>query len=239
MSTPTTPSSSSGSPASVVSEDVELSGHIIDSLLLPKVLDEITNLGGEFEILEIRVGQHRQDPSHARLRVSGPDAGLLEEILTSINQHGAVPLHQTDVQLVPADLDGAFPEGFTCTTNQETEVRLHGNWVPVADQEMDCGIVVDPGAHTARCVPMTDVRRGEQVVIGRLGTRVRPAERSTSERDAFRFMNSTVSSEKPKGVTVREIAHALRRPGRLGTHPARGRTSRCAYRQSRSPFLAD
>ena len=30
-------------------EDVELTGHIIDSLILPKVLDEITALSGRFE----------------------------------------------------------------------------------------------------------------------------------------------------------------------------------------------
>src|SRR5438105_4067549 len=33
------------------SEEVEIAGHIIDSLLLPKVLDEIMSLGGTFEIL--------------------------------------------------------------------------------------------------------------------------------------------------------------------------------------------
>ena len=40
-------------------------------------------------------------------------------------------------------MDGAFPEGFYSTTNQRTEVRLGGEWVEVADQEMDCGVVVD------------------------------------------------------------------------------------------------
>ncbi len=44
-------------------EEVELAGHIIDSLLLPKVLDEIMSQGGRFEILEISVGQRRQDPT--------------------------------------------------------------------------------------------------------------------------------------------------------------------------------
>ena len=48
------------------SEEVELAGHIIDSLLLPKVLDEIMSQGGRFEILSISVGQRRQDPSAAR-----------------------------------------------------------------------------------------------------------------------------------------------------------------------------
>ena len=39
---------------------VQISGHIIDSLILPKVLDLIVNLGAEFEILEIQVGQRRR-----------------------------------------------------------------------------------------------------------------------------------------------------------------------------------
>ena len=34
-------------------ERVELSGHIIDSLLLPKVLDHITAAGGRFQIEQI------------------------------------------------------------------------------------------------------------------------------------------------------------------------------------------
>ena len=44
-------------------EEVELAGHIIDSLILPKVLDEISALGGRFEILDISIGHLRHDPS--------------------------------------------------------------------------------------------------------------------------------------------------------------------------------
>src|SRR5690606_18748685 len=144
--------------------------------------------------------------SYARLQVRADTREHLEEILVAIGQHGAVPRHQEDVRLEPADMDGAFPEGFYCTTNQTTEIRLDGEWITVQDQEMDCGIIVDLEARTARCVPMFDVRRGDQVVIGRLGTRVHPQERDRGSMDAFSFMNSTVSSEKPKGVTVRDIA---------------------------------
>ena len=39
-----------------------------------------------------------------------------------------------------------FPKDFYSTTNQRTEIRLGGHWLPVADQEMDCGIAVDPAA---------------------------------------------------------------------------------------------
>ena len=43
-------------------EDIELDGHIIDSLLLPKVLDEILKRGGTFTIKEITLGQRQVDP---------------------------------------------------------------------------------------------------------------------------------------------------------------------------------
>src|SRR5947209_6842331 len=105
-------------------EEVEIAGHIIDSLILPKVLDEIAALGGQHDIIEIKVGQNRKDPSFARLRVEAASAEVLERILKSITRHGAVPVHVRDCELVTADMDGAFPEGFYCTTNEDTEIRL-------------------------------------------------------------------------------------------------------------------
>jgi len=192
-------------------ERVELEGHIIDSLLLPKVLDLITSLGGSFEIEKVDIGHNRNDRSHALLQVGAASNDLLESILSSIGQHGAVPVDAQDCVLEPSGMDGAFPEGFYCTTNQHTEVRVDGEWIEVDAQEMDCGIVVDTAVRTARCVPMSDVITGQQVVIGRQGTRVRPEQRDPVLGDAFSFMNSEVSSEKPKGITVRGIAEAMRR----------------------------
>ncbi|HQU47271.1 MAG TPA: hypothetical protein PK867_30995, partial [Pirellulales bacterium] len=124
-------------------EDVEIRGHIIDSLILPKVLDIITSRGGSFHIKRITIGQARRDPSYALVEVSAPDAEGLAEILSQIADHGAVPTTAHDCQLAAADMDGAFPEGFYSSTNQRTEVRLAGQWFAVADQEMDCGVVVD------------------------------------------------------------------------------------------------
>jgi lysine-ketoglutarate reductase/saccharopine dehydrogenase-like protein (TIGR00300 family) len=211
---PTATDVSTGAGRTVFSEEVELVGHIIDSLLLPKVLDEITTLGGEFELDEVRIGHHRNDPSFARLRVTADTPEALERILVAIGNHGAVPVHQQDCRLVPADMDGAFPEGFYSTTNQDTEVRIDGRWIPVDRQEMDCGIRVDPARQKAECIAMSDVKEGDQIVVGRAGTRVHPLEREPAHRDAFSFMASTVSSEKPKGVTVRAIAAEMNRARR-------------------------
>jgi lysine-ketoglutarate reductase/saccharopine dehydrogenase-like protein (TIGR00300 family) len=149
---------------------------------------------------------------------------MMQRILASIADHGAVPTTKQDCRLVPADLDGAFPEGFYSTTNQRTEVRLNGHWVEVADQEMDCGVVVEDRIRVSpkrdsesrrysptvapRCVPMVDVKRGMMIVTGHAGVRVIPAERTRLNND-FTFMSSGVSTEKPKGALVREIARDL------------------------------
>lgn len=166
-------------------EEVELRGHIIDSLLLPKILDIVTSRGGAFRIKRIAIGQARNDPSYALLEISAPSDELLEEIVGQIADHGAVPTASQDCRLVAADIVGAFPEGFYSTTNQRTEVRLAGHWIEVADQEMDCGVLVDPQAQTARTVAMSDVNVGDLFIVGHAGTRVFPEMRETEDRRMF------------------------------------------------------
>ena len=65
-------------------EEVEVRGHIIDSLILPKILDSIAGSGGSFRIKEIMIGQARNDPSHALLEVRADDEQALEKILAQI-----------------------------------------------------------------------------------------------------------------------------------------------------------
>ena len=190
-------------------EEVELRGHIIDSLLLPKILDIVTSRGGAFRIKRIAIGQARNDPSYALLEISAPSDELLEEIVGQIADHGAVSTASQDCRLVAADIAGAFPEGFYSTTNQRTEVRLEGHWIEVADQEMDCGVQVDPQTRTARTVAMSDVRVGDLFIVGHAGTRVFPEMRETEDRRMFEFMGSSVSTEKPKGLAIREVAREL------------------------------
>jgi lysine-ketoglutarate reductase/saccharopine dehydrogenase-like protein (TIGR00300 family) len=199
-------------------EDVEVSGHIIDSLILPKILDCITSAGGTFRIKKISIGQARSDSSFALVEVHADTAQQLQEIVAQISDHGAVPTDTHDIHVAEADIDGAFPEGFYSTTNQRTELRIGGVWIELEDQEMDCGVVTDNHGPTARCVPMTDVRRGDQIVIGHAGVRVFPYEREV-ERQSFEFMNSGVSTEKPKGVAIREIAAEIFR-----NHASGGKT---------------
>ncbi len=107
-----------------VTEEIEVRGHIVDSLLLPKILDRILLMGGAFEIRECKIGVHRADPSYARIAIRAENQETLDAILGDLVEHGASPIHPENASTVAADIAGAFPEGFYSTTNQPTEVRL-------------------------------------------------------------------------------------------------------------------
>lgn len=196
-------------------EEIEMQGHIIDSLLLPKVLDEILTRGGSYTIKKIDLGKRQVDPSHVRIEVRADSQPQLDEILAAVHDHGAAPTSQRDCEFERADMEGAFPERFYSTTNYRTQVRLGGSWVEVEDQEMDCGIVLDLEKQTARCLAMVHVKKGDPIVVGHQGVRVLPAE-TAARSSLFEFMSSAVSSEKPKGVTVREIAATMKRTKAAG-----------------------
>jgi lysine-ketoglutarate reductase/saccharopine dehydrogenase-like protein (TIGR00300 family) len=192
-----------------VVEEIEVRGHIVDSLLLPKILDRILLMGGTFEIRECKIGVHRTDPSYARIAIEADSHETLAEILGDLVEHGASPIHPEDATIVAADIAGAFPNGFYSTTSQATQIRIKGRWITVADQEMDCGIVVDRDTAEARCIPMARVELGMPIVVGHTGVRVLPMERSR-DVSPFGFMNSAVSSEKPKSIRVKGVVNAIR-----------------------------
>ena len=195
-------------------EDVRIEGHLIDSLMVPQIMDDVMDLEGEFEILSFDVGRTKTDISTAVFRIYGRDRAHLEELLTAVQEHGAVAVAPEDAVLAPAPADGVFPDDFYSTTNLETFVRIAGEWVRVGQPEMDCGVRVTEhgasGAIHAETVPLSDVRAGESYVVGHHGIRVLPLQRPR-ESQPFEFMASAVSSEKPKAQIVHEVARLLRR----------------------------
>ena len=190
-------------------EDVRVEGHLIDSGIMSAIMDAIVEMGCEFETLQFDVGRTNDDPSVAVLRVKSPSQEGLDEVLHVIQEHGAVPVDPSDAHLAAAPADGVFPDGFYSTTNLATFVRLQGQWVPVEGVEMDLGVRVDEARCCASTVPMAEVRAGDMYVVGHVGLRIKPQERPR-ERQAFEFMNSAVSSEKPKAQVVAEVARLLR-----------------------------
>ena len=188
----------------MVTEIVTLEGHIIESFALPQVLDTVIEAGGDYEIVDLRIGAKHDERSLARIRVSAATQDELTLLIDRLSQQGAVPETVEDAEMAEADVDGAFPPGFYSTTNLPTEVRVGGNWIPVERPEMDCGIVVGDGR--ARTIAMSDVRRGMAIAMGGFGIRVTPPERAGGARQAFEFMSSDISSEKPKALLVEQVA---------------------------------
>lgn len=191
------------------SEEITLEGHIIDSWTLPRVWDRIMDRGGEFELLEIRVGKTKEETSFARMKIFADDGAHMDNLLEALNELGAVMVSPRDVQTEPAPRDGALPDDFYSTTNLETQVRLAGRWVGVENTEMDLAIVVRKDSSGASMVPMAEVQKGDAVVVGHDGIRVTPLARSR-ERELFSFMNADVSSERPKRLVIGQIGSEMR-----------------------------
>lgn len=189
---------------------VEIRGHIIDSMILPKIFDEIMDRGGDFEVQALQVGRRKEEPSYARIEVRAATARDLDALIEQLERLGATRVTVTPVRLEPAPADGVFPDDFYSTTNLRTSINLNGSWIDVAYPEMDCGILVDPQARTARCVTMNEVRAGDLIVVGHDGIRVQPLERPRRQPPVFAFMGSSVSPEKPNPRLIREIAERMR-----------------------------
>src|SRR5271154_999166 len=141
-----------------ISEEVTLEGHIIDSWTLPKVFDAVMDLGGSFDLEEIRVGRRKDETSYARLKIMATSEAQLDSILTALQQYGAVLVSRNDVRTEPAPCNGGLPDSFYSTTHMPTEVRLDGKWVPVSGTEMDLVILADRARSSARMVPMAEGR---------------------------------------------------------------------------------
>jgi lysine-ketoglutarate reductase/saccharopine dehydrogenase-like protein (TIGR00300 family) len=186
-----------------------LEGHIIDSMILPQVMDTVMDVGGNFTIEELRVGQHKADTSYCRMQVGAPTEEQLDTIVKKAISIGAKLAGDEPVEVEEVTQAGVYPEGFYSTSNLPTFVRLAHRWVPVEKQEMDCAVAVDEDGERAWCIPFYDARPGMRVVVGHRGVRVVPLERSRN-MEIFSFMSSDVSSEKPKKLLIAQVAQEMR-----------------------------
>ncbi len=195
--------------------DIEMEGHLIDSLILTKVLDKIMDMGGEFEIKNFQIGQKKNDTSYIQITVMGDDDAHLDRILLELHALGARLVEMEDAKTGIAPGDMVVPRGFYSTTNHPTYVRYNGSWVEVESNHMDCLIVLKDGSGRAICTPIGHIKKGDRVVVGTSGVKVVPPERPR-ERSLFGFMSNEVSSERPSGELVRQLAAEIVRTKKAG-----------------------
>ena len=154
------------------SQEIEVSGHLIDSLILTKIFDKIMDLQGEFQVQEIDIGKKKKDQSYARLLVNGKNQKHLDEILQTIYREGAVSKVQKEITLKKAPKNFVMPDNFYSTTNNHTQVFHKGKWIQVENMMMDKCIVVK--GNRAFCVPVRDVKKGDQIIVGEGGVKINP-----------------------------------------------------------------
>lgn len=192
-------------------QKILLHGHIIDSLILPKVMDTIIDQGGDYEIEELDVGKLTTDKSTAKLIVKSDDEKIFNRILDMLTDYGAELIEDVEeVTLIESEKDKTVPSNFYSTSNYDTKVRYGGEWLPIDNIEMDCVIVVDTENKKATCKPLNAIKKGEKVVTGRTGVKVTPLERSRGKDTTFEFMNSDASAEKPTQSIIHKVAKEMK-----------------------------
>ena len=196
------------------SSEIELHGHLIDSLILTKVFDGIMDHGGSFEVLDIQVGKKKKDESYAKLLVIGKNAKNLETILNYVYRQGATSKTQKNVKLVTASKHMVMPDNFYSTTNNPTQIFLSNKWTNVANMMMDKCIVVK--AKKAMCIPIRQVKKGDKIVVGDNGVKIIPPERPREGMNVFEFMGSGSSSERPTQHIAKKVAEDIRRTKKSG-----------------------
>jgi len=197
-------------------KEIKVEGHLIDSMILTRIWDRIMELGGDFETLEFRVGKHKTDTSYARIVVKGRNPEHLEDILKEIYPLGAIAFEVAEAVVAPASADMVLPDNFYSTTNNPTQIYYNGEWIEVEGTMMDKVIVVNAQAKKAMCKPIREVKKGDLIVVGEEGVRVKPPERPRESTGIFRFMSSGSSSEKPAVAIIKQIAQDLYKVKRAG-----------------------
>src|ERR1700752_3126407 len=144
--------------------EIEVKGHLIDSMILTKIFDVIMDLDGEFQVQEFRVGKRKKDESYAKLLVQGKSQKHLDEILESLYRAGATSKIQQEIKLQSAPRNMVMPDDFYSTTNNRTDVFYKGKWIKVENMMMDKCIVVK--GKQAWCSPIREIKKGDMVIVG-------------------------------------------------------------------------
>jgi lysine-ketoglutarate reductase/saccharopine dehydrogenase-like protein (TIGR00300 family) len=208
----------------VISRELKLEGHLLDSGLLDRGLEATVQSGGSFQILRFKLGKQRQSTSNADIKISAPGEEVLDKIMGQMIELGAVVARRLEdnAELKPVTQAGVAPDDFMATTIYPTEVRVGGDWWRVQDQRMDGVIVVDADQTLARCTLFRYLRVGDQVVVGSKGVRTvrktesRDARRSAETEHEFSFMGAGVSSERRVEILVDQIAWEMQRARERG-----------------------
>jgi len=196
------------------SREIEVRGHLIDSLILTKIFDGVMDLGGEFEVKKIQIGNKKKDESYAKLRIIGNNQKHLDKILQLVYREGATAKVQKEIALKPASKNCVMPDNFYSTTNNHTQIFHNGKWIQVDNMMMDKCIILK--GNKAKCIPIRDVKKGDRIIVGEEGIRVTPPKRPREGMNVFQFMGGSSSSERPTQHIAKKVAEDIYKTRKAG-----------------------
>lgn len=200
-------------PDTITTRTVNLQGHLLDTGLMKKIIDHISDAGCSFEIESFRAGLRHDQESASVINVAATSSEKLETLIALLMPMGIqVTDGDENVRLRTITQDGVAPADFYSTTIYPTDVRLNGRWVRASGQRMDAFLIVsqkdgDPGV---RCTVMHSLRKGDHIVCGIKGIRIHSYPKGR-KHDTFEFMSSGVSSERRVEVAIEAAAWEMQR----------------------------
>jgi lysine-ketoglutarate reductase/saccharopine dehydrogenase-like protein (TIGR00300 family) len=196
-------------------EVVELRGPLLQLPTVSDVVKCLIRRGLDFEVDGFELAKTPQAPSWLRLRIKAKTQTELSGCLDEITRLGARLADADDARTDRVEADGLLPEGFYVLTGLPTEVRVNGQWLPVAAPMPTAAIRVDQGRMKALGVPMERAKKGDRIVVGRVGVRVAP-QAPDPEGELYALVGSTLSIGQARGPVVLKIAREIERAHRRG-----------------------
>lgn len=148
-------------------QTVEFKGHLIDSLTLSKIADQILRADGYYELNDIRVGTRQKDFSSVSMTVFAENETRLKDLMETLKPYGAIPAGSANAETVRVAQDGVAPDT-AFTLKMPKRVFVEGQWLTLQDGEsLFLKILAEQGA--VRPVKASDLRQGDRLVSGSMG----------------------------------------------------------------------
>lgn len=149
---------------------LELHGHLIDSLILAKVIDRIQMSGYDYVLADLRVGARKQDISIAQITVWAPTSEDLEALIQELKVHGVHLVANEEAEFSSVTQLGQAPPGAYTRHLPTTEVLIQGRWAPVQGTNVVWVIALRSGG--PELLPISQLQVGDRVLMGQRGLRI-------------------------------------------------------------------
>ncbi len=148
---------------------LELHGHLIDSLILAKVIDRIQLSGYNYVLADLRVGARKHDISTAQIQVWAPSSEDLEALIQELKVHGVHLVANEEAEFAAVSESGTAPEGSYVRNLPSTEVLYKGQWTEVSGSQVQWVVALRSAG--PELVRVTELLEGDRVLVGQRGLR--------------------------------------------------------------------